>query len=71
MKPYVISLVPMEMLATESKADYGKIWYCHHRKTPNIPVFGSIGSKRKADRICKNYNYGMGQKLSSKTQKAR
>lgn len=71
MKPYVISLVPMDMLGVESQKDYGKIYYCHHRNTPNIPVLGSIGSKRKADKTCKMLNYGMGQKLHSKSQKAR
>ena len=26
-------------------------YYCHNRKTPKIPVFGSVGDKNKADAI--------------------
>lgn len=31
-------------------------WYCHMRGYSHIPVFGSIGSKSKAMRVCKMMN---------------
>ena len=36
-------------------------WYCHMRGFPYIPVFGSIGDKKKAKEYCKMMN---GQKHS-------
>lgn len=31
-------------------------WYCHKKGYDYIPVFGSIGDKRKAQRVCDLYN---------------
>ena len=44
-KPYVISY-----------DSSGGFWYCHKRGFPYIPVFGSIGSKSKATKICRIMN---------------
>ena len=48
-KPYVV--------AQDTKSG---AYYCHMRGYPNIPVFGSIGDKRKANRVCKEYNRSVG-----------
>jgi len=48
-KPYIVSQ------DTKSGA-----WYCHHRLYPNIPVFGSIGEKKKAQSICRDMNRSKG-----------
>ena len=37
-------------------------WYCHKKGYPNIPVFGSIGDKRKATKVCKMMNETTGRK---------
>ena len=50
MKPYVIS---------EDKK--GGFWYCHMRGYPYIPVFGSIGDKKKAQRVCDMMNRSVGK----------
>ena len=49
--PYVISQEP------KSGA-----WYCHMRGYPYVPVFGSIGDKKKAKKICDMYNRSVGAK---------
>ena len=35
---YVIDKVPYDKLGALSQKDYGKIWYCHMRDFPDIPV---------------------------------
>ena len=37
-------------------------WYCHSRRFPNIPVFGSVGSYQKAKSVCDMYNESVGAK---------
>ena len=49
--PYIVSQEP------KSGA-----WYCHMRGYPHIPVFGSIGDKRKAKKVCNIYNRSVGAK---------
>lgn len=49
--PYIVSQEP------KSGA-----WYCHMREYPYIPVFGSIGDKRKAKKVCDKYNSIYGRK---------
>lgn len=49
---YVIDKVPYDKLGAESQKDYGKVWYCHMRDFPSIPVGGSIGSKKHAQMVC-------------------
>ena len=44
--PYVVSELPK---------DKG-VFYCHQRQFPNMPVFGSIGDKRKATQVCRMMN---------------
>lgn len=48
-KPYVIS------------KDKQGFWYCHMRGYSYIPVFGSIGDKKKAQRVCDMYNRSVGR----------
>ena len=47
-KPYIV--------AKEKDA-----YYCRHRDY-NIPVFGSIGSKKKAQKVCDMMNESIGKK---------
>jgi hypothetical protein len=49
-KPYTISKEP------KSGA-----WYCHRRGFPDIPVFGSIGEKKKAQEVCRRMNQSCGK----------
>lgn len=44
--PYVMSEIPNQK----------DIWYAHHRDLPDIPIFGSIGDKKKAMNIARIYN---------------
>ena len=50
-KPYVVS-----------KDDKSGAYYCHMRGYPYIPVFGSIGDKKKAKKMCDMYNRSVGAK---------
>ena len=53
--PYVVSQVPSDKIVFfESKHE--KVYYCHMRDFPNIPVFGSIGSYKEAKAMCDLYN---------------
>lgn len=36
-------------------------FYCHRRGYPNIPVFGSIGDRKKAESVCKIMNRSVGR----------
>ena len=56
---YVINKVPYDKLGALSQKDYGKVWYCHMRDFPDIPVGGSIGTKKHAQSICNLYNHKM------------
>ena len=48
--PYVISY--------DAKGDF---WYCHKRGYADAPVFGSIGDKHKAQRLCDMINRSVGK----------
>lgn len=48
--PYVISY--------DAKGDF---WYCHKRGYAYIPVFGSIGDKKKAQGVCDTMNRSVGK----------
>ena len=51
-KPYVVS---------QTYDDEGKeVFYCHMKGYSYIPVFGSIGDKSKANRVCKTMNRSVG-----------
>lgn len=52
-KPYIVSEVPRNM---GYSLDGSKLFYCHHRDYPNMPVAGSVGDKAKANAVCKLYN---------------
>ena len=56
MKPYVVSEVPSNMISGNKEP----VYYCHARNTPNVPVFGSIGDKAKANKVCKMMNRSVG-----------
>lgn len=49
-KPYVIS-----------RTKDGLYWYCHMRGYDYIPVFGSIGDKEKAQKVCDMMNKSVGR----------
>lgn len=53
---YVIDKVPYDKLVGEEKEHYGRVYYCHMRGFPDIPVFGSFGIKQYAQEICDSYN---------------
>lgn len=44
--PYIVSEMPKQK----------NVWYAHHRDFPHIPVFGSIGEKKKALETARIYN---------------
>ena len=48
-KPYVIS-----------QDEKTGLWYCHKRGFAYIPVFGSVGDKTKAKKVCDIYNRSEG-----------
>ena len=52
MNNYVVNEVPSSMVSGNKE----KVYYCHHKMTPQIPVFGSIGDKKKANRVCRMMN---------------
>lgn len=54
---YVVSPVPYNKI-TDYPRDGQKLYYVHMEGFPNIPVFGSFGSKEKANKICRIYNKG-------------
>ena len=47
---------------TISKTKDGLFFYCHRRGFDYCPVFGSIGDKEKAQRICDMMNRSKGAK---------
>lgn len=54
MRKYVVDIVPSKYLTPEAKGE--TVYYVHMDGFPNIPVFGSIGCKSKANKICRQYN---------------
>ena len=51
--PYVVSQVPPSKVEYfEPRAKKEKVYYCHMRDFPNIPVLGSIGSYKGAKAVC-------------------
>ena len=54
MRKYVVDIVPPKYLTSEAKGE--TVYYVHMDGFPNIPVFGSIGCKSKANKICRQYN---------------
>lgn len=66
MNNYVIDRVPNTNLGVESQKDCGKVWYCHMKGHPNIPVWGSVGTKRHAQAVCNFYNNKLVQENYSK-----
>lgn len=47
---YVVSRVP------SAYSDAPDLWYCYLSGFPYVPVFGSIGDKETAKRVCKERN---------------
>ena len=54
MRKYVVDIVPQKNLSPESKGE--TVYYVHMDGFPDVPVFGSIGPKAKANKICRQYN---------------
>jgi hypothetical protein len=52
--------VKIMMMYTISK-DKSGVWYCHKKGYDYIPVFGSIGDKKKAQSVCKMMNRSIGK----------
>ena len=52
--PYVVDRVPSKYLRGQQPRE--EIWYCHRAEHPECPVFGSIGTKREAENVCRTYN---------------
>lgn len=50
-----------ELMYTVSKTKEGA-YYCHAEGYPNIPVFGSIGDKKKAHEVCRLMNRDLPKK---------
>lgn len=65
---YVIDKVPFDKLDVLSRSEYGKVWYCHLIGYPNIPVSGSIGTKKHAQAICDLKNLKFHFKLNRTEQ---
>ena len=58
-KPYVISKVNgSKNFKGETIFADPTLWYCHHRDTPWMPVWGSVGSRSKALQSCRERNFG-------------
>lgn len=57
MKPYVVSEVPNNKISGNKEP----VFYCHMRNFPDIPVFGSIGDKKKANAVCRMMNANAGK----------
>ena len=53
MRLYVVNEVPSDKIPVGCQE---KLYYCHAEGWPSIPVFGSIGSKAKAAKVCRLYN---------------
>lgn len=51
-KPYVVDEVPSNRISGNKEP----VYYCHHREYPDMPVFGSIGTLKRAKEICKAMN---------------
>ena len=44
-------------VVSKGRDDFGNtFWYCHMKAFPNMPVFGSIGSYKKAKAVCDQFN---------------
>lgn len=52
--PYVVDKVPSEYLKNAPAGT--EYWYCHKKGFPYIPVWGSIGTKKEAEAVCRQYN---------------
>lgn len=52
--PYIVEKVPQEYLKGAPPGT--EYWYCHREGYCYIPVWGSIGTKREAEKVCREYN---------------
>lgn len=55
---YLVEEIPADVRVEEFTPDPGpgKLWYCHRKGFPYCPVFGSIGTKKQAEAVCRTYN---------------
>jgi hypothetical protein len=54
MNDYIVERVPHKYAYNFLTG--GDLYYCHKRGFPHIPVFGSVGDKKKAVKACKEMN---------------
>lgn len=52
--PYIVERVPSDRLRGYNGDE--ELWYCHKKGYDYIPVFGSIGTKKHAESVCRVYN---------------
>ena len=55
---YLVEMIPVDVKITAFSPlpGPGEIWYCHRKGFPYCPVFGSIGTKKQAEAVCRTYN---------------
>ena len=53
---YMVERVPAKYEDAQTIHDGVKRWYVHMKGFPYIPVWGSIGTKQHAEKICRQYN---------------
>jgi len=53
-RAYVVSILPESKKDPASKGK--KLYYCHHEGFPQIPIFGSVGTRAHAQTVCDQYN---------------
>ena len=51
--PYMVERVPSKYMRGMQDRE---LWYCHRKGHGECPVFGSIGTKKHAESVCKAYN---------------
>lgn len=51
---HIVEKVPAKYLKDSPPGE--EYWYCHRIGYDYIPVLGSIGTKKKAEEVCKAYN---------------
>ena len=54
MRKYIVSEVPT--VGPYANRNSEKTYYCHMAGHPDIPVFGSIGDRKKAKKVCDMMN---------------
>lgn len=55
---YLVETIPADVKVEclNPAPDPGPVWYCHRKGFPYCPVFGSIGTKKQAEAVCRTRN---------------